>query len=302
MTLGGSLALLAARCQPDALAKWLQLARIQQEDIDLDVYASLPYAKIKSLLSSVWSGVDVQQSATDQRSFQVTNPDRLYRFHLCFNPNRKPYPDAISWYWCVNENDWILDRARLLPSQQEFLTTQLFVPLQDNRTMYLNYSLYWSLVQLVKHRFYGFSEGVCAVRLQWRLQTKSDRAEIAQCVLDVMHRFEKTAFWQSAVQIVLQHTICLDARGQAVTPFSYLLPERGHRCMHLAAESISSMASLRKRVCDLYRNDNDLPNLLAHQGVFAWDAGMHQVEDDGAQSKSEHFLLGQQHASSTHTR
>ena len=274
--LGGSLALFLARHHTVSLDRWYQLACSGHEDIDLDVSSSFSRLDIQDAIKRVWPDIQFFKCEYPDKRLLVQHVSLPFKFDLHLIGSRRPYPDALFWNWDNNQSDWVFDLSRLLPSQHEFLYAQCFIHPQNNAHLQTNYSFFWALVQLIKHKFYDQSTSVCAERLRLHVHTGSNRTTFSNNVLAVLRQFEKTPFWACASKIVIGHIMSSNDRGDALTPLGYLLPSGGHRCLNLAREPIVDIENLRNRIVEEYRAEDDLSRLQHHDGPLAWCIDLEQ--------------------------
>ena len=268
--LGGSLALFLARRHDASLDRWYQLACSGYEDVDLDVSSSFSRMDIEDAIKRAWPDIQFSRCERSDKRLLVQHVSLPFKFDLHLIGSRKPYPDALFWNWDANRSDWVFDLSRLLPSQYEFLYAQCFIHPHNNAHLQINYSFFWALVQLIKHKFYDQSTSVCAERLRLQVHAMSNRTTLSNNVLAVLRQFEKTPFWVCALKTVIGHIISFNDRGDVLTPLSYVLPQGGHRCLNLAREPIVDIENLRNRIVEVYRAEDDLSRLQHDDGPLAW--------------------------------
>ena len=109
------------------------------------------------------------------------------------------WPDAIYWRWNKAQCAWQADLAGLSLIQQYFLRGTL----ESETPAFRSYSLYWAMHQHVKHFATGLNTQVTGTLFLTALQTHQDRARTPYIILEILQKFSGTAYWPSAVMLVL---------------------------------------------------------------------------------------------------
>lgn len=214
--LGGSLALALARNQAVQQSAWVNAAKGRHEDIDIYLFTLPEQHSTESIKNNLLAWAKQRNPEVHGPCVKIRGEEYDVEIHL--NKNYKAYADAIMWDWKTTDGgylwDWNLDLVGMrnaYPHQYNFIFSNKSLQNSgglDGIPESLHYSLFWSLAQLVKHKYYELDLTVCQYGLSKSYsKVQYKRAIVTKALHDIMMRFSEGIFWPTAVQVLLNYDL-----------------------------------------------------------------------------------------------